>query len=269
MLIHRCMVAFAIALVGALTSAACTNARLGDRDDEGNGSAADAGGEVGDQPDAGPGGGQPEPDAGGGQPEQDAAPELAPITLSHSNSLDIVGDNSVACGPNDFTVSAQSYYRVFDLTALGLTGPLHIEKVKIGIQQSTSSDGKGHQADVALYTLDGELQLDNLTNLTRTTITVRELAPDDPGDVGGLLRDVAIEATVPAGAVLVVELSHGDLPEGDSLLIGSNQAAQTGPTFTRAAFCGDDEPIDTDDIEVGGDQVLMHWVLQVDGLTGG
>jgi hypothetical protein len=268
MLIHRRTAAFVVASFGALATAACTNARLGDGDDEDRGATADAGGEVGDQPDAG--GGQPQPDAAP-PAEPDAAPPPLPdqVTLTHSSSLDIVGDNSVTCGPNDFTISPQSFYRVFDLAELGVDATFDVETVELGIQQSTSDDGSGQQATVVLHTLEGQLQVDNLREIVRQDIVVQELAPPPPGQVGGVRKEVDIEARIPPDSVLVVELTHGEMQDEDSLLIGSNRAAQSDPTFTRAPECGVGEPIDVDDItDEEGDPVRMHWVVQVIGQGG-
>jgi hypothetical protein len=268
MLIHRGIVVRALAIAGALACGGCTSARLGDVGDDSNGSSSDAGGGgLGGEPDAGGGGIDPTPDAAPPQPDA-AVPQ--PLTLTQSDSQNIVGDNSVACGPDVDHFSANSYYRVFDLPALGVTGPLEVSKVTFGLQECTSNDGNGLAAVVTLHTLVGALQVANLTEVAHKDITIQELAPDPPGTVGGRLNEVTLDATVPAGSVLVVEVSHDALDDGEFLLMGSNRAGQTGPTFVRGAECGVGEPRDVDTLtDDGGDPIVMHWVLEVDGQTTG
>ncbi|HKE19249.1 MAG TPA: hypothetical protein VKB80_30445 [Kofleriaceae bacterium] len=273
MLIHRRVMVRALAVAGALACGACTNARLGDVGDDANGSRSDGGGGgggggLGGSPDAGGGGADSTPDAA--PPQPDAAPSQA-VTLTQSGSLNIVGDNSVACGPDPDTFAANSYYRVFDLAALGVSGPLDVSKVTFGVQESTSNDGNGLAAKVTIHTLVGALQLANLTEVAHKNITIQELAPDPPGTIGGRLNEVSLTgATVPAGSVMVVEVSHDALGNNEFLLMGSNRAGQTGATFVRGAACGVGEPIDVDSLtDDNGDPIVMHWVLEVDGQAGG
>ncbi len=257
-------------ILAALCFAGCANARVGDGDD-GVGTRPDGGGGGGGGDGAGEedGGG-----GGGGSPQADAAPsgpDAAPpqdISLSQSNSLEVVGDNSVACG-DDTNIEANSYYRVFDLAALGVAGPLQVENVIFGVQEASSADGSGQPATVKIHTLDGALQVNNLTELASQDTVIQELAPDPPGEIGGRLHEVAIDAAVPAGSLMVVEVAHGALPDDEFLLMGSNRASQDAPTFLRSPFCGVGEPTDADTIEDDeGNLVVMHWVLVVGGRSG-
>lgn len=252
-------------IFAALSTAACANARVGDGEDG-----------VGTTPDAGGGGGADEDGGGGGEPPlADAAPgspDAAPLidqSLTQSDSLDIVGDNSVACG-DKLTIAANSYYRVFDLAALGVAGPLQVQTVTFGVQEATSPDGSGRPATVKIHTLEGALQVDNLTEVVSQPTVIQELAPDPPGEIGGRMHEVDVDATVPAGSVMVVEVAHDDLGEDEFLLIGSNRANQQGPTFVRSPFCGQGEPTDVDTLEdEENNPVVMHWVMVVEGRSGG
>ncbi len=265
MLIHRRIHAFTL-IVTALSVAACANARVGDGED-GVGTTPDGGGGgggVGDQ-DSGGGGGSPEADAAPSTP--DAARE--DVSLSQSDVLDIVGDNSVACGDEN-TIAANSYYRVFDLGALGVDGPFRVETVTFGVQEATSPDGSGRPATVKIHTLAGALQVNNLTEVASQDTVIQELAPDPPGEIGGRMHEVSVDATVPAGSIMVVEVGHPDLGEDEFLLVGSNRGNQQGPTFVRSPFCGQGEPTDIDTLDdEEGNLIVMHWVLVVNGHTGG
>ena len=264
MLIHRRIQAFTL-VVTALSVAACANARVGDGEDG-----------VGTTPDGGGGGGGvgDQDSGGGGSPEADAAPSTPDaarqdVSLSQSDILDIVGDNSVACGDKN-TIAENSYYRVFDLGALGVNGPFQVDTVTFGVQEATSPDGSGRPATVKIHTLDGALQVDNLTEVVSQPTVIQELAPDPPGEIGGRMHEVDVDATVPAGSIMVVEVAHDDLGEDEFLLIGSNRAKQQGPTFVRSPFCGQGEPTDVDTLEdEEGNPVVMHWVMVVDGRSGG
>ncbi len=180
-----------------------------------------------------------------------------------------MGDNSVACG-DDVAIAANSYYRVFDLAALGVTGPLQVETVTFGVQEATSVDGSGQPATVKIHTLEGALQIDNLTEVASQNTVIQQLAPDPPGEIGGRLHEVSVDASVPAGSIMVVEVAHGALEQDEFLLIGSNRANQDGPTYIRSPFCDVGEPTDADTIDdENGDPIVMHWVLVVAGRSGG
>ena len=262
MLIRRRIHAFTF-IVTALSVAACTSARVGDGEDG-----------VGTSPDGGGGGGGVGDQDSGGGGSADAAPSTPDaarqdVSLSQSDSLDIVGDNSVACGGKT-TIDANSYYRVFDLGALGVNGPFQVETVTFGVQEATSTDGTGRPATVKIHTLAGALQVNNLTEVTVEPTVIQELAPDPPGEIGGRMHEVSIDATVPAGSIMVVEVAHDALDDDEFLLMGSNRADQDGPTFVRSPTCGQGEPTDIDTLEdEEGNPIVMHWVLVVNGHTGG
>ena len=263
MLIHR-RIHTSTLIFAALSLAACANARVGDGEDG-----------VGAAPDSGGGGGVGDQDGGGGEPPgADASPggadaAVQDLSLSQSRSLEIVGDNSVACGDKT-TIAANSYYRVFDLAALGVAGPFQVETVTFGVQEATSTDGSGRPATVKIHTLDGALQVNNLSEVATQETVIQELAPDPPGEIGGRLHEVSMDAAVPAGSIMVVEVAHDDLDEDEFLLVGSNRAKQDAPTFVRSPFCGVGEPTDADSFEdEENNPVVMHWVLVVDGRSGG
>lgn len=175
------------------------------------------------------------------------------LTLTQSSSMDITAENSVACfnSAEGFTLEA-SYYRVFDLAALGVTGPLMVDSVLVGIENAEAGAGATQPAKVLLHSLSGALQLANLTEIASVDI--------DVADQSGTVLEVPISASVPVGTTLVVELLVPDgSVDGHLLFPGSNSLGQSGPTFVRDGCGGAEEPIDLALLDVPD----MHWVLAI------
>lgn len=238
----------AFALVGLLAlEVGCAKGRSsGDGD-------GDGGDDTTERPDAA---GQDEiPDAGGGLP--DAGGGGDPVTLTHSTSMSVEADNSVACYNSVFGYTRRSsYYRVFDLAAMGMTRPLAVSQVTVGIERARSGSGNGQPATVKLHTLTGAFTVANLTELARqaTTVDDQELQ----------LIVVPVAATVPAGSTLVVEFL---VPNGEAnlnaLFPGSNNDGQSGPTYVRDDCGGAAQPTDVGSLGFPD----MHLVLSVDAIT--
>lgn len=255
---HSSFLAIAIPASLSLATACATGKSThpggGDQPDAGGGSFADAGfrADAAPSPDGGGGG-------GGG-----------PVTLSQSSSMDVVGGNSdnVICvvtaypGGPVIGTAENFYYRAFDLTAAGVTGDLAISKVSVGIEDAESQGGT-QPASVALYTLNGAFTLANLTQLASTDVNVSDVTFPGNGNTGGTVLDIPITATAPAGSTLVVEFHIPDgSNDGNFLEVGSNTAAQTGPTYFRAPSDGCDITEPTDASTIDGN---MHWVMTVTG----
>ena len=128
-----------------------------------------------------------------------AAPLATPaLTLTQStDSAAITTGNSVACNSGAAYVD-NSYYRVFDLSALGRAGDLTVTSVRMAVEQTA---GGPHPLDVRLYRLTGDFLLANLTLLG-------EAETAEIADESATFHDVAIDPpqTIPASAKLVVEL---------------------------------------------------------------
>jgi hypothetical protein len=204
-------------------------------------------------------------------PGPDAAPEA--VSLTHNaDATTITAANAVACVQqqddgtgNQVPVFHQEngYYRVFDLAAMGVTRDLAIERVTFGVETGNPGAANQQLVEIHLFTLSGDLELANLTEIGAGQVLVPQTAQE--------LFDVDVEAIAPAGSTLVVELRT---PSGDPdrlLFIGSNAAGQTGPTFLRAPNCDDDanpdtpsafeEPLDLTDFFPD-----MHVVMSVHGI---
>lgn len=163
-------------------------------------------------------------DAGGGG---------TPTTLTQTQSETIAASGSTNCVSNSHN-GDNRYFRVFDLTAAGITGTLHVTSVTFGIQSATSQAGS-QPIDVRLDTLAGALKVENLTNVASTTVNI----PDETSSTAKATFDTDIAA----GAMLVAELHIGNSPT-DDLVVGSNALGETAPAYIAAPQCGQPEPIE-------------------------
>ncbi|HEY8146716.1 MAG TPA: hypothetical protein VIG06_28745, partial [Kofleriaceae bacterium] len=201
----------------------------------------DAGG--GDEPDAG--GHVDPPDAGGGGGE--------PVTITHSTTMALEAETGITC-QSGFGNVKNSWYRVFDLPAMGITGALDVNQMTIGIQEAASGNGNGQPLTVKLHRLNGAFTVANLTELGNAKITVPDTALQ--------IFDIPITASVPAGITLVAEMTipNGEA-RGNSLFPGANNDGQSGPTYVKSE-CGGPQPEDAAGIGFPD----FHLVLSVDAI---
>jgi subtilisin-like proprotein convertase family protein len=209
-------------------------------------------------------------------------------TITHSSSQAITPLNSVSCN-DGVGHTDNSYWRAFSLTAFGITGAFDVQSVDIGIEQATaggaagapnkksiskskkgggkivtSPNGQGQPLTVNIYTSSQPFPTGfpgSLTLIGTASTTV--------ADQSGTILNVPITGTAPAGSELVVEIFTPDgTATGNLFFIGSNSAAETGPSYLSAADCGVTTPTTT----AGLGFPDMHTVLNVNGCeqaTGG
>jgi hypothetical protein len=212
--------------------------------------------------DSTPDGGDPPSDAGA---TADASADAGPVerTLSHSSSRQIVAANSVSCngGSPNFFHTANSYYRVYDLAALGVIGDFEVSRVAVGIEEAVGSGGS-QPATVMLYRLTGNLRVDEFgPPLASVDVTI--------ADQMLTVLDVPVTASVPAGSSLVVELfTPNGQGASERFFIGSNTEPESAPSYLRAPDCAVNsvpiaEPTTTAGIGFPG----MHIVLDVTGIV--
>ncbi len=190
----------------------------------------------------------PRPDGGRGGGTQ----------ILKQTTSDVVEPNvSIACTEEneDGTHLENSYYRVFDLTAAGITSSFHVNLVEVAVEIADGGDDAVQPVDVKLHTLTGGvLQTGSLTTLATQTQAVTNR-------VGGIL-EFDFDTTVPAGSRLVVEVHTPDGSQtGDTFYIGANNDGQSAPGYLRAPECGDEQP--TDFAQIGFP--LMHMIIEVTG----
>ncbi len=176
--------------------------------------------------------------------------------LTHSLSQTIVQFNSVSCSAGGLHTD-NSYLRVFDLAAFGITGDFVVTNVEVGIEDAIGAGGT-QPVEVRLYTLDGALLWANMTLIGQASVNIPDQSLSH--------FSVPVTGVAPAGSILVVEFftPNGQVA-GHSLYVGSNNLGQTAPTYLAAADCGFPEPTDTAAIGFPD----MHLVMNVTGETGG
>jgi len=221
----------------------------GDGDDtDGDDSSGDGDGI--DQPDANQG---DTPDAAGHEDPPDAGDTGGgPVTLTHSNSMGLEAATGIAC-QSGFGDKKNSWYRVFDLPAMGIDGAVDVSQVTFGVQEASAGDGS-QPVTVKLHRLQGDFVVANLTQIG----TAKVIVPDEELTI----VNVPITASIAAGSTLVAEITvpNGEA-RGDFFFPGANSAGQTGPTYVKSE-CGGPQPEDAADIGFPD----FHLVLSVDGV---
>lgn len=178
------------------------------------------------------------------------APPTCDCVLTQSNSQDIVAANSVSCN-NGLDHTDNSYYRVFDLGALGIDGDFSVTQVEVGIELATSSTGT-QPVQVKLYELSGAFTTANLLSLGSANGSVPDTAET--------IQAFSVSGTATASSKLVVEL-FTPTGVGNLLYVGSNNLGETDPSYLRAIDCGINEPATCSSIGFPD----MHIVMNVHG----
>jgi subtilisin-like proprotein convertase family protein len=180
---------------------------------------------------------------------------FAPVTLTQSaNNSIVVG--SVACNAGGLHTD-NSYWRAYNLAALGLPSALTVNTVTFGIEQAA---GGAQPVTVNLYTQT----TGTFPGGTRTLVGSQ--AATVPNQTLSLFTvTFGTPVIVPNTAVLIVELfTPSGQATGRSFFIGSNAAPQTGPSYISAAACGAATPTDLASLGFPN----MHIVLNVGGTVG-
>jgi hypothetical protein len=181
-----------------------------------------------------------------------------PETITQSSSQTITPNNSVACntGPPTYYHYDTSYWRAFNMAAVNGSQQYNVTSVSFGIDNANDGGNQGEPVTVRLYTNNGgPFPGGSRTQIAATTVNVL--------DQQQTILNVPISATVPAGtSELVMEVfAPSGIAAGNSFTIGSNAAAQTGPSYVSSANCGNPTPTDT----AGIGRPDMHIVFNIQG----
>ena len=136
---------------------------------------------------------------------------------------------SVACGNATYTRD-NKWFRVFDLSALGVTGPLTVTQVSFGVQTSNAAQ----TIAVAVGTFDGTAT-DTLTGtptfLANASVPVGVVATPT-------MMTTPLAATIPAGSKLIVTVQAPDYSAGTTkFYLGTTAAAEIAPGYILAPAC--------------------------------
>lgn len=181
------------------------------------------------------------PSSHDGAPPLDAAHPVT-ITLTQTPTTTLAA-SSLACADsaND-TTDEQAYYRVFDIAAMGVIGPLALSSVAFGVQSEdgtqtitvnvgTYSAAPGTTLDVGSSDAD-DWAAGDVTAIASTTTSLASGAT-------GTIVSVPITATIPASSRLAVEIrSPNDSNKNDvAFFMGASTGAETTPGFFWAPTC--------------------------------
>lgn len=183
-----------------------------------------------------------------GTPTPTATPSPIPTchpVITQSIGLGVTAGNSASCsnGPPGYVHFDTSYWRAFDMPIYTSGQQYDITSVSFAVDSARSGSGMGQPVTVRLYTnTGGAFPGGTRTELAAATVTV----PDTSLNA----VEVPLAVSIPAGtSQLVMEIfSPSGQAAGNSFFIGSNAAAQTGPSFVSAVVCGNPTPTDTADI---------------------
>lgn len=183
-----------------------------------------------------------EPDAAIDATPIDARPPIdAPrlVTLNQTDSQAVTAGSSISCntmGPPQVS-RENSYYRAFALDGWAIDAPFTAQHVDFGVELASSLVGS-QELQVKLYTLNGPLQVANLTQLSTNTIVV-----PNSGIVTSVSVPISPAPVVPPHSTLVAEvLSPDGTVNQNVFFIGGNQQGESASGFLRAPDCGVTEP---------------------------
>lgn len=192
--------------------------------------------------------GPPQPIDG---PDIDAAPVA--VTLSQSADMTVSVGKSLACGVAAEGYTAEnSWYRVFTLTDFGITGPLSVNQVTFGVQESAGTQ----QVQVKLGTYNGALGGNNID--TGLITALNSVNVGVPPTTTGQILSTPITATVPAGGKLVVEIFTPD-HEGTTthFYVGASAGNETAPGYLRAPDCGANQPASVKSLNASAGAIIL------------
>ena len=170
----------------------------------------------------------------------------------------ITPGSSVSCN-NGIGHTDNSYWRAFTLPTFGIVSQFNVSSVQVGVEKAEAASGL-QSITVRLYrTTSGVFPTGTRNLLSSANFNVT--------DQSGTIINVPITANVPAGSELIVEVFTPNGQAGSNLFfIGSNAAAESGPSYISAASCDVTNPTPTAAINFPNDIVLnVVGCQQVEG----
>lgn len=179
---------------------------------------------------------------------------LAPVTVTQTGSQNIDAGAGIACAsPVRFTDN--SLYRVFDLVGdHSITNGLQVNAVQFGFDQGVMSGPDGFPVTVNVYSIDNASDFPAVYNSMTLEGTGVYIA--DSGDSLTVV-DVDVDATIPAGKAMVVELKIvNDGTDTNYMRFACNMGSQIKPAYIMAADCGANTPTKFTDLGLSNALIL-------------
>src|SRR5699024_718157 len=159
-------------------------------------------------------------------------PAEGSVTLTHSDSQEIVPNNTVACATDIGLTGDNGYLRTFTLSDFAIADDFEVTEVSFGVEAVNLGPST---VTVRLCTLDGDtLTYDNLTQIGSAEVTLQPQTLQ--------MVTVPVTARAPAGSTLVVELDAPDTSTTSGFFAGSNAEGESAPSYLRSVACGMPEP---------------------------
>ncbi len=192
---------------------------------------------------------------------------LACTSMAFTQSLD---NSLVTMSIGCFDQLGSQHMRVFDLNTMGISGPLTLESIDLGVGSSPA----GAPITLNFYTLSGLVDYANMTLISSQAVTLPALFNS--------IYNIPVAVTAPAGAQLVVEIV---VPAGPNVtLVGYNSAGETAPSYYASqgaaldpnSVCGYAKPVEANTLGFGNFDLVMtlnsdpsNTVTQITGLATG
>ena len=171
----------------------------------------------------------------------DAPPGMMTKTLDENSSDTLDLAHALACSSNlnnvpQYTL-ANTYVRVFDPSQFGITTAFHVTQVAFQVNQATPNGGVQVTLKVGTYsgTLTGTT-LDTASMATLATNAAVQVPQIASGGTGGAVNQT-IDASIPAGSKLFVEVDAPAMTNGQFFYFGQNTASDTVPSYISASDC--------------------------------
>lgn len=179
---------------------------------------------------------------------------LAPVTLSQTSSQNIEAGAGIACA-NTVRFTDNSLYRVFDLVGdHSITNGLKVNAVQFGFDEGVLSHPDGFPVTVNVYSIDNANDFPGVYNSMTLEGSGEYIATS--GDSLTVV-DVDVEADIPAGKAMVVELKLvNDGTDTNYMRFGCNMDSQTKPAYIMAAECGANTPTKFTDLGLANALIL-------------
>jgi hypothetical protein len=193
-----------------------------------------------------------------GHAPTDAPSGATTITLTQTHDSTVAAGIGVACG-TALGTAANAWYRDFRLSDYGVTSTFHVTSVAFWTDVAIAASG-GHQpGTIKLGTFGGAVDASKLTGtITSLATTQIQIADADASMGASTPSSVSIDADVPAGANLVVEL---DVPDGETtgnfFYLGVSAGGESHPGYIKSSACSVSTPTSLASQGHGDNAILM------------
>lgn len=191
---------------------------------------------------------------------------LAPVTITQTTTQNIVPGAGIACA-NAIRFTDNSLYRAFDLVGdHGLTNGLQVESVQFGFDEGVSTPDT-FPVYIYVYSIDDVSDFPaDYQNMTLEGSAIYEASNVDSETV----VDVAVDAVIPPGKAMVVELALiDDGTESNYMRFACNMDGDIASAYIMAPECGAATPTSFTDLGLDNNLILSVLGNDEPGGSGG